>query len=94
MQDWRGGRRCNTCGKNLRTGKSRNFKYKACTSCGVFLYKKGLLRALSVFSKEFVRNAPQQWTITHAGPVLSVFRREPDGSWVLFRDANMLAAVE
>jgi RNA polymerase subunit RPABC4/transcription elongation factor Spt4 len=42
MQDWRGGRRCNTCGKNLRTGKSRNFKYKACTSCGVFLYKKGL----------------------------------------------------
>ncbi len=31
--------------------------------------------------------------IRRAGPVLSVFRREPDGSWVLFRDANMLVAV-
>lgn len=29
-----------------------------------------------------------------AGPVLSVFRREPDGRWVLFRDANMLTAME
>jgi uncharacterized protein (TIGR02246 family) len=28
-----------------------------------------------------------------AGPILSVFRREPDGRWVLFRDANMLTAV-
>ena len=28
-----------------------------------------------------------------AGPVLSVFRREPDGRWVLFRDANLLTAV-
>ena len=28
-----------------------------------------------------------------AGPVLSVFRREPDGRWVLFRDANLLAAT-
>jgi uncharacterized protein (TIGR02246 family) len=28
-----------------------------------------------------------------AGPVLSVFRREPDGRWVLFRDANLLAAA-
>jgi uncharacterized protein (TIGR02246 family) len=26
----------------------------------------------------------------HAGHVLSVFRREPDGRWVLFRDANLL----
>jgi len=26
-----------------------------------------------------------------SGPVLSVFRRERDGRWVLFRDANMLA---
>jgi uncharacterized protein (TIGR02246 family) len=28
-----------------------------------------------------------------AGPVLSIFRREPDGRWVLFRDANMLTAA-
>jgi uncharacterized protein (TIGR02246 family) len=25
------------------------------------------------------------------GPTLSIFRKEPDGSWVLVRDANMLA---
>jgi RNA polymerase subunit RPABC4/transcription elongation factor Spt4 len=41
-QDWRGSRECRTCGKNLRPGKNRNFKYKACTTCGVFLYRKGL----------------------------------------------------
>ena len=28
-----------------------------------------------------------------AGNILSVFRREPDGRWVLFRDANMLTAA-
>ena len=28
-----------------------------------------------------------------AGNILSVFRKEPDGSWVLFRDANMLTPV-
>jgi uncharacterized protein (TIGR02246 family) len=28
-----------------------------------------------------------------AGPTLSVFRKEPDGRWILFRDANMLTAV-
>jgi uncharacterized protein (TIGR02246 family) len=27
-----------------------------------------------------------------AGNILSVFRREPDGRWVLFRDANLLTA--
>jgi uncharacterized protein (TIGR02246 family) len=27
------------------------------------------------------------------GPVLSLFRREPDGRWVLFRDANMLSGA-
>jgi len=27
------------------------------------------------------------------GHILSVFRKEPDGRWVLFRDANMLTAV-
>jgi ketosteroid isomerase-like protein len=26
------------------------------------------------------------------GNVLSVFRKEPDGRWVLFRDANLLTA--
>ena len=28
-----------------------------------------------------------------AGHILSVFRKEPDGRWVLFRDANMLTAA-
>jgi uncharacterized protein (TIGR02246 family) len=28
-----------------------------------------------------------------AGPTLSVFRKEPEGRWILFRDANMLKAV-
>jgi uncharacterized protein (TIGR02246 family) len=28
-----------------------------------------------------------------AGPTLSVFRKEPNGRWVLFRDANMLTAI-
>jgi predicted RNA-binding Zn-ribbon protein involved in translation (DUF1610 family) len=40
--NWRGARHCNSCRKNLRPGKNRNFKYKACTYCGVFLYRKGL----------------------------------------------------
>jgi uncharacterized protein (TIGR02246 family) len=34
---------------------------------------------------------PGQPTARRAGPVLSVFRREPDGRWVLARDANLLA---
>ncbi len=28
-----------------------------------------------------------------AGNILSVFRKEPDGRWVLFRDANMLTPI-
>src|SRR2546428_7405269 len=28
-----------------------------------------------------------------AGPILSIFRKEPDGRWVLFRDANLLTAI-
>ena len=28
-----------------------------------------------------------------AGHILSVFRKEPDGRWVLFRDANLLTAI-
>jgi hypothetical protein len=40
--DWLGARHCNACGKNLRIGRNRNFKYKACTHCGVFLDEKGL----------------------------------------------------
>jgi len=30
--------------------------------------------------------------VRRAGDVLSVFRREPDGRWVLYRDANLLTA--
>lgn len=30
---------------------------------------------------------------TRAGHILSVFRKEPNGHWVLFRDANMLTAT-
>ena len=26
-----------------------------------------------------------------SGPALSILRKEPDGSWVIFRDANMIA---
>jgi uncharacterized protein (TIGR02246 family) len=33
-------------------------------------------------------------TVRRAGPVLSIFRREPDGRWVLARDANLLTRVE
>jgi uncharacterized protein (TIGR02246 family) len=31
--------------------------------------------------------------MNHSGHILSVFRREPDGKWVLWRDANMLTAA-
>jgi ketosteroid isomerase-like protein len=31
--------------------------------------------------------------VRRAGHILSVFRREPDGRWVLFRDANMVSAI-
>ena len=37
-----GAMHCNACGKKLISGKNRNFKYKACTHCGVFLEAKGL----------------------------------------------------
>jgi RNA polymerase subunit RPABC4/transcription elongation factor Spt4 len=40
--DWRGARHCNFCDKDLVSGKNRNFKYKACTHCGVLLDEKGL----------------------------------------------------
>ena len=42
MRNWRGARHCNFCGKDLVSGKHRNFKYKACTHCGVLLDEKGL----------------------------------------------------
>ena len=29
-----------------------------------------------------------------AGPVLSILRRAPEGRWVIFRDANMLAPAD
>jgi len=41
-KNWRGARHCNFCGKDLVSGKNRNFKYKACTHCGVLLDEKGL----------------------------------------------------
>jgi uncharacterized protein (TIGR02246 family) len=41
---------------------------------------------LSVAVTPLQGGAPMQRT----GHVLSVFRKEPDGRWVLFRDANML----
>jgi uncharacterized protein (TIGR02246 family) len=31
--------------------------------------------------------------IAHAGNILTVFRRSPDGQWRLWRDANLLAPV-
>jgi len=34
--------RCHACGKKLIAGKNRNFRYKSCTHCGVFLDEKGL----------------------------------------------------
>ena len=30
----------------------------------------------------------------HAGNVLSILRKNPDGNWVLFRDANLLQATK
>jgi uncharacterized protein (TIGR02246 family) len=35
-----------------------------------------------------------QHPIERKGPVLSVFRKEPNGQWVLLRDANFLSTVE
>jgi uncharacterized protein (TIGR02246 family) len=29
-----------------------------------------------------------------SGPTLSILRKEPDGSWVIFRDANMIAPAD
>ncbi|MGD0509471.1 MAG: hypothetical protein ABSA27_16855 [Terriglobales bacterium] len=37
-----GGLHCSSCGKKLISGKNRNFRYKACTHCGVLLEQKGL----------------------------------------------------
>jgi uncharacterized protein (TIGR02246 family) len=37
---------------------------------------------------------PQGERMERAGPVLSIFRKEQNGEWVLFRDANMLTSVE
>jgi RNA polymerase subunit RPABC4/transcription elongation factor Spt4 len=40
--NWYGARFCNECQRKLVAGKNRNFRYKACTHCGVFLDDKGL----------------------------------------------------
>ncbi len=34
---------------------------------------------------------PNGKTVRRAGHTLSIFRKEPDGRWLLMRDANMLA---
>lgn len=36
---------------------------------------------------------PDGPAMQRAGNILSVYRREPDGRWVLYRDANMLSAI-
>jgi uncharacterized protein (TIGR02246 family) len=46
------------------------------------------------FRREFTESLKEKLITRRAGPILSVFRREPDGRWVLFRDANMLTALE
>ena len=33
---------CTVCGKKLRFGKSRSFRIRACTHCGVMLDEQGL----------------------------------------------------
>jgi len=48
---------------------------------------------LSVFSSECLADVEKAITEQRAGPVLSIFRREPDGRWVLFRDAQMLTVI-
>jgi uncharacterized protein (TIGR02246 family) len=40
-----------------------------------------------------VKPLPDGEIMRRAGHILSVFRREPDGRWVLFRDANLLSAT-
>ena len=42
-----------------------------------------------------VTMTPESGTPTRlAGPAMAVLRRKPDGRWVIFRDANMLAPVQ
>ena len=33
---------CDSCGKSLRRGKSRQYRIRACTHCGLILDEKGL----------------------------------------------------
>jgi uncharacterized protein (TIGR02246 family) len=37
-----------------------------------------------------IQPLPEGQPVRRAGHILSVFRKEADGNWVLFRDANML----
>jgi len=37
---------------------------------------------------------PDGKTVRRAGPTLSIFRKGPDGTWRLARDANLLTAVQ
>lgn len=41
-----------------------------------------------------VRPAGGGASVRMRGPALSVLHREPDGKWVIFRDANMVSPVE
>ena len=36
---------------------------------------------------------PAGSVMSRAGHVLSIFRKEPDGKWVLYRDANLMATL-
>src|SRR5437016_4139980 len=44
-------------------------------------------------SRRFVRSLPLGYAPRQRA-ILSVFRKEPEGRWVLFRDANMLTPVK
>jgi uncharacterized protein (TIGR02246 family) len=56
--------------------------------------RRGTRPVSSVFRKDFLARMSDLTRQRLAGPVLSVFRRELDGRWVLFRDANMLTVIE
>jgi uncharacterized protein (TIGR02246 family) len=38
--------------------------------------------------------APDGRTLRRSGPVLTIFRRQPDGRWLLARDANLLTSED
>jgi uncharacterized protein (TIGR02246 family) len=54
--------------------------------CGNYAYCWNYLSVL-------ITPLPDGVTKHHAGNILSIFRKEPDGRWLLFRDANLLTPV-